>query len=132
MKILVKTSYTNLETIEANAPSVGTFEESLCLVTPDSKRVGEPYFKICNNVSFTKADSIARISFLEPKYIEDHKDESGKVPYKLSSKQIQQMIRFFDKTNKSTISFLVIPCLNIFPFINSPKIIKTNTFLIYN
>lgn len=74
---------------------VGVFAGNLCMVTPDDGRMGEPYFKVCNNASYRKADEISRISFLEPRYITGHRDESGKKSVKLSSKQIKQLVEFF-------------------------------------
>lgn len=89
---------TKLSVIEAMS-TIGIFGNSICLVTPDTHRIGQPYFKVANNRSYNKADSIARISFLEPRYIVGHTDTTGKKSYKLNSKQIKELVKFFNSRN---------------------------------
>ncbi len=68
----------------------------LYYVNPDDRRVGDPYFKVYNNISHRIATEIARISFLEPRYIV-HRDEAGKQPWKLNSSEKKKMINFLSK-----------------------------------
>ena len=68
-------------------------ETMLYYVNPDTNRAGEPYFKVYDNISHNKATHIARISFLEPRYIR-HRDEAGKQPWKLSSSEKKKMLNY--------------------------------------
>lgn len=68
-----------------------TEEKMKIIVSYDENRVGEPYFKVFNSSSYTKATKIARISFLEPKYIV-HNMNYGMENWILNSKEKQNLI----------------------------------------
>ena len=86
-----------LEPIESMS-RIGLDRDSnmLYYVNPDTNRVGEPYFKVYDNITHGKATHIARISFLEPRYI-IHRDEAGKQQWKLSSAEKKKMIKYLQK-----------------------------------
>lgn len=65
-------------------------------VNPDLNRIGDPYFKVYDNISHTKATHIARISFLEPRYV-SHRDEAGKQPWKLNSSEKKKMVAYLNQ-----------------------------------
>lgn len=65
-------------------------------VNPDLNRVGEPYFKVYDSISHPKATHIARISFLESRYI-IHRDEAGKQPWKLNSSEKKKLVTYLNK-----------------------------------
>lgn len=99
MKRYIKTIETTagLEPIESMARvGVDTDSNMIYYVNPDLNRIGEPYFKVYNNTSHQKANKIARISFLTPKYIE-HRDESGKQPWKLNSSDRKKVCNYLNK-----------------------------------
>lgn len=68
----------------------------LYYVNPDTNRVGEPYFKVYDNITHSKSTHIARISFLKPNYI-IHRDEAGKQPWKLNSSEKKKMVKYLEK-----------------------------------
>lgn len=86
-----------LEPIESMS-QIGIDKENnrVYYVNPDTGRQGEPYFKAYNNKSVGKASSIARISFLAPKYI-FHRNSDGKSNWILSSKERKQMVEYLNK-----------------------------------
>lgn len=69
----------------------------LITADPDVDHIGEPYFKFYNNASFDKASKIARISFLEPKYIH-HKNARGHFDdWVLNSKERKLLVELLTK-----------------------------------
>ena len=88
--------FEDLEPIESMS-RIGLDKDAnmLYYVNPDLNRVGEPYFKVYDSITHPKATHIARISFLEPKYIV-HRDEAGKQPWKLSSSEKRKLIKYLD------------------------------------
>lgn len=99
MKRYIKTieDVSELEPIESMA-RVGKDDEAnmVYYVNPDLNRIGEPYFKVYDNISHPKAKHIARISFLEPRYIV-HKEEAGKQTWRLNSSERKKMISYLNK-----------------------------------
>ncbi len=72
----------------------------MCIVVNRSEfRKGNPYFKVVNHNSFDKATKIARISFLDLKYI-IHKNTDGKENWILNIKEKKQLVKLFNQ--KST------------------------------
>ena len=70
----------------------------LITADPDGDHIGEPYFKFYNNASFDKASKIARISFLESKYIH-HKNARGHFDdWVLNSKERKLLIELLKGT----------------------------------
>lgn len=57
------------------------------------------YFKYLNSFSYRKADSIARISLKEPKYL-SHKNLDGKKDWKLTNKEKKELISLMNKPSK--------------------------------
>ena len=101
MKRYIKsiTDTTELEPIVSMSKvGLDSKENMLYYVNPDINRVGEPYFKVYDSISHKKATHIARISFLEPRYIL-HKDETGKQPWKLSSSEKKKMLNYLNKSS---------------------------------
>lgn len=58
------------------------------------------YFKYVNSFSYIKGDHMARISLLQPKYLE-HKVMEGKKHWKLSNKEKKELINNMEKQNKT-------------------------------
>lgn len=61
------------------------------IVSVDENRIGNPYFKVFNANDFKKATKMARISFLEPKYV-IHSMNYGKENWVLNSKEKKLLI----------------------------------------
>lgn len=57
------------------------------------------YFKYYNSFSYHKADAVARISLLEPKYIK-HRNLDGKNAWKLTNKEKRELIRLMNAPSK--------------------------------
>lgn len=71
----------------------------ICQVNPDRSRRGLEYFKLYNSDSYDTADSIARISFREPKYI-IHKNTDGRLNWVLNSKQKKALVKALNLPSK--------------------------------
>lgn len=81
------------ELIEAMALTYFNRENncSMC-VNPDPNRVGNEYFKFCNNYSWSKATKLCRVSFRSPRYIV-HTNSRKIEDWTLSKKEQKFMIR---------------------------------------
>ena len=73
--------------------------KQLCQVNPDRGRKGLEYFKLYNSDSYDTSNSIARISFREPKYI-NHKNSDGKENWILNSKQKKALVKALNLPSK--------------------------------
>ena len=82
--------------------TIGTFSHpsARVMVNPDDGRIGDPYFKVCNNESLQAADKISRISFLEPKTFDTHTDTSGKQVWTLNSHDKRALCNFLDRVHR--------------------------------
>lgn len=79
-----------------------TTENISVAVNPDSKRVGDPYFKFYNDADFSKATAVIRIMFKSSNYTE-HTD--GKKFWKLNSKEKKLLVKTLESTSKKYRAF---------------------------
>lgn len=56
------------------------------------------YFKYVNSFSYLKGDSMARISLLQPVYLE-HKFMDGKKPWKLNTEEKKELVKTMNDSN---------------------------------
>lgn len=70
-------------------------EKTLCTVNPGFGRIGYSCFKLYNSNSLRTATKVARIKFLEPKYV-FHKDENGLKPWIFNSKEKELLIKYLN------------------------------------
>ncbi len=86
-----------LEPIESMS-QIGSDETAKMVyyVNPDTNRRGDPYFKVYDNILRSKARTMTRISFLEPKYV-IHKPDRGMKSWKLNKSEIKSMIKYLNK-----------------------------------
>ncbi len=68
----------------------------MILISIDQNRIGEPYFKVVDNINYNKAKRIARISFLHPEYI-IHKNTDEKTNWTLNNKEKKQFKALLEK-----------------------------------
>lgn len=68
----------------------------MILISIDQNRIGEPYFKVVDNINYNKAKRVARISFLHPEYI-IHKNTDGKTNWTLNNKEKKQFKALLEK-----------------------------------
>lgn len=61
-------------------------------VNPDLNRVGNEYFKFCNNASWSKADKLCRISFRSATYI-IHTNSRKVTDWTLNNKELKYLMR---------------------------------------
>ena len=84
----------NFEPIESMAQiGIDRDAQMAYYVNPDPSRIGEPYFKVYDRESYVKSTRIARISFLEPRYIQ-HKDT--KKPWILNHSEKRRLLQFLN------------------------------------
>lgn len=70
-------------------------------VNPDSNRVGEAYFKYYDDAHYSKANHVARISFMDAKYIKHHR---GKKQWKLTKRDIRNLVEFLNNRHKAFVN----------------------------
>lgn len=63
-----------------------------CVWVENPNTHNSDYFKYYNSFSYHKADGVARISLVEPKYL-SHKNTDGKDDWKLNSKEKKELVR---------------------------------------
>ena len=64
----------------------------VCQVNPDRNRQGLEYFKLYNNVNWSKATKVARIEFRKPNYVL-HTNKDGKENWKLNNREKIALIK---------------------------------------
>jgi len=73
-------------------------DEFLIAVNPDTKRIGDEYFKVYNASSIDKATKIARIKFRDSSYI-IHKNERNFENWILNKKEKNILIKILNTLN---------------------------------
>lgn len=71
-----------------------------CCWIENSNNHNNQYFKYLDSFSYRKANSIARISLREPKYI-IHKNIDGKSNWKLNNKEKKELIKLMNEPSES-------------------------------
>ena len=68
-------------------------------VDSSETRIGEPYFKFYDGPSRTPKTPVARVSFLEPRYVVHHK-RSKEIPFVLNTSLRRLLVRFMQTPYK--------------------------------
>lgn len=65
-------------------------------VNPDTRRIGNEYFKVYNSASYRKATKECRILFDKPEYV-IHRNENGKQNWIMNSKERKNLVWFLNQ-----------------------------------
>lgn len=74
----------------------------LIAITPDLKHIGNRYFKVYNGKTYSSATKVARISFLKPELIINHRERNGKPEWKLNDINIKTRKELIDYLNSTS------------------------------
>lgn len=95
------------ELIEAMAQTyVDRIANCSMYVNPDINRIGNEYFKFCNNASWSKATKLCRISFNKPQYIV-HTNSRKVDNWILTAKEKKYLVRTLLSTSKKYVGLTV-------------------------
>lgn len=75
-------------------------------VNPDLNRIGNEYFKFCNNASWSKATKLCRISFNKPQYI-IHTNSKKVSDWTLTAKEKRYLVRTLLSKSRKYINLTV-------------------------
>lgn len=90
------------ELIEAMAQTYIDLQNNRSMyVNPDLNRVGNEYFKFCNDASWSKATKLCRISFRAPKYIV-HTNSRKVSDWTLNAKEKKYLVRVLNSKSDDT------------------------------
>lgn len=84
----------------AKIKTAGNFRNDfsiLLVANPDKNRIGNPYFKVYNNIDYSKATKVARLSFIRPELITGHSERNGKKEWILKDISItnrEEIVRY--------------------------------------
>lgn len=68
------------------------------IVNPDSRRIGDPYLKICDGKRFHSSEHTARLNLKEPALVKHHSD--GKKEWNLTNKDIKNLKNYLNSKSK--------------------------------
>lgn len=74
-------------------------QNNRCVWVENPSGYNNKYFKYLNGASYQKADKVARISMLNPVYLE-HVDYDSKDNWKLTSREKKELVNLMNQTNK--------------------------------
>lgn len=95
------------ELIEAMAQTyVDRIVNCSMYVNPDINRIGNEYFKFCNNASWSKATKLCRISFNKPQYI-IHTNSQKVDNWILTAKEKKYLVRTLLSKSKKYVGLTV-------------------------
>lgn len=74
-------------------------QNNRCVWVENPSGFENKYFKYLNGITYGQADKCARISMVEPKYV-NHKDYGGKSNWVLNNKERKELVTLMNQPNK--------------------------------